>query len=130
MDKRYNHCSETLFRFLARRLHKLTQIFQVLTAASMKFTVFWDVVTLKLTDVSEVRPASIIALMMEAIHTSETSVNLNLTTRSYIPKDSTSDSQTFHGFIQANDGLYPTAFSVYLTTLFSVTKTIQRRMKG
>jgi hypothetical protein len=29
-----------------------------------------------------------IALMMEAVHTSETSVNLNLTTRRYIPEDS------------------------------------------
>jgi hypothetical protein len=41
-----------------------------------------------LTDVSEVRTASIIALMTEALHTSETSVNINLTTRRYIPEDS------------------------------------------
>jgi hypothetical protein len=32
--------------------------------------------------------ASIIALMMEAVRTSETSVNFNLTTRCYIPEDS------------------------------------------
>jgi hypothetical protein len=40
------------------------------------------------TDVSEVRTASIIALMMEAVRTSETSVNTYLTTRQYIPEDS------------------------------------------
>jgi hypothetical protein len=44
------------------------------------------------TDVSEVRAASIIrvmeALMMEAAHTSETSVDIQLRTRQYIPQDS------------------------------------------
>jgi hypothetical protein len=47
------------------------------------------VVTLKLTDVSEVHTASIIiiALMMEAVRTSETSVNFNVTTRRCIPED-------------------------------------------
>jgi hypothetical protein len=45
-----------------------------------------------LTDVSEVRAASIIramivALMMEAAPTSETSVSIYLTTRQYIPED-------------------------------------------
>jgi hypothetical protein len=38
------------------------------------------------TDVSEVRATSIIALM-EAERTSETSVNIYLTTRRYIPED-------------------------------------------
>jgi type VI protein secretion system component Hcp len=47
--------------------------FQVLTVASMKFTVFWDVA---------------ITLMMEAVCASETSVNIILTTGRYIPKDS------------------------------------------
>jgi hypothetical protein len=46
---------------------------------------------LKLTDVSEVCTASIIraliSLMMEAVCTSETSVNFNVTTRHYIPED-------------------------------------------
>jgi hypothetical protein len=41
-----------------------------------------------LTDVSVVRTVSIIALMMEAVCTSETSVNINFTTRQYIPDDS------------------------------------------
>jgi hypothetical protein len=45
-----------------------------------------------LTDVSEVYTASIItakiALMMEAARTSDTSVNIYLTTRQYIPEDS------------------------------------------
>jgi hypothetical protein len=41
------------------------------------------------TDVSEVRAASIIiALMMEAARTSETSVNIQLRTWQYIPEDS------------------------------------------
>jgi hypothetical protein len=40
----------------------------------MKFRVFWDV--------------AIIALMMEAVRASETSVNFNVTTRRYIPEDS------------------------------------------
>jgi hypothetical protein len=41
-----------------------------------------------LTDVSDVRAASVIALMMEAALTSETSVNIQLRTRQYIPEDS------------------------------------------
>jgi hypothetical protein len=52
----------------------------------LKFRVVWDVacvVALKLTDVSEVRTVS--ALMMEAVRTSETSVNINVTTLRYIP---------------------------------------------
>jgi hypothetical protein len=41
-----------------------------------------------LTDVSEVRAASIIALMMEAARTSETSVDIKLRTWQYITEDS------------------------------------------
>jgi hypothetical protein len=41
------------------------------------------------TDVSEVRAASIIiALIIEAARTSETSVDIQLRTRQYIPEDS------------------------------------------
>jgi hypothetical protein len=40
------------------------------------------------TDVSEVRAASVIALIMEAARTSETSVDMQLRTRQYIPEDS------------------------------------------
>jgi hypothetical protein len=41
------------------------------------------------TDVSEVRAASIIrSLMMDAARTSETSVDIQLRTRQYIPEDS------------------------------------------
>jgi hypothetical protein len=40
------------------------------------------------TDVSEVRAASIIALIMEAARTSETSVDIQLKTRQYTPEDS------------------------------------------
>jgi hypothetical protein len=39
-------------------------------------------------DVSEVRAASIIALMMEAARASETSVDIQLRTLQYIPEDS------------------------------------------
>jgi hypothetical protein len=39
-----------------------------------------------LTDVSEVRTASIIRTMMEALRTSETSVSIYFTTRQYIPE--------------------------------------------
>jgi hypothetical protein len=47
------------------------------------------VVTLKMTDVSGVRTASIIrTMMMEAVCTSETSVNFKVTKRRYIPDDS------------------------------------------
>jgi hypothetical protein len=48
---------------------------------------------MKWTDVSEVRTAYIIramndiALMMEVVRTSETSIHLNVTTRHYIPED-------------------------------------------
>jgi hypothetical protein len=51
---------------------------QVLTAASMKVTVFWDIAPYSL----------MIALMMEAVSTSETSVNLYQTARRNIPEDS------------------------------------------
>jgi hypothetical protein len=61
----------------------------------MKFRVFWDVAPcsqVDVTDVSDVHTASInsafIALMMEAVSTSETSVNIYLTTRQYIAEDS------------------------------------------
>jgi hypothetical protein len=40
------------------------------------------------TDVSEVRAASIIALMMKAARTSETSVDIQVRTRQLIPEDS------------------------------------------
>jgi hypothetical protein len=57
----------------------------------MKFSVssgmYRRVVTLKLTDVSEVRTASIISTI-EAVRTFETSVNFNVTTRHDIPEDS------------------------------------------
>jgi predicted secreted protein len=49
---------------------------------------FCRVVKQMLTDVSEARTASSIALIMQAVHTSETSVNIYLTTRQYNPEDS------------------------------------------
>jgi hypothetical protein len=42
---------------------------------------------LKFTEVSEIRTASIIALMMEAVCIFETPVNFNVTTWRYIPED-------------------------------------------
>jgi hypothetical protein len=60
-------------------------IFQVLTAASMKFRVVWNVT---LCSHVEVELDLFVALMMEALRTSETSVNFNVITRHYIPEDS------------------------------------------
>jgi hypothetical protein len=48
----------------------------------------------KYADVSEVRTASIIRVVMEAVRTSETSVNSNETTQRCIPEDS-----IFHLFL-------------------------------
>jgi hypothetical protein len=50
----------------------------------MKLSLLECVVTLKLTDVSEVRTIFIIALIMEAVRTYEMSVNFNVSTRRYI----------------------------------------------
>jgi hypothetical protein len=68
--------------------------FQVNIAVSMAFRDVWDVgrvVTLNLTDVSEVRSASMIRamiIMVKEVGTSETSVNFNVTTRPYVPQNS------------------------------------------
>jgi hypothetical protein len=64
--------------------------FHVLTVASMKMTVFWDVAPCsrwKFTEVSEVLATSIIRATMEAENISETSVNFYHTTRRNIPED-------------------------------------------
>jgi hypothetical protein len=61
------------------RISFCTVIFQVLTAASMKKTVFWDIALCSLVQT---------ALMMEAVSTSEISVNFYGTTRRNIPEDS------------------------------------------
>jgi hypothetical protein len=58
--------------------------FQVLTVVSTKFRVFWDVGPCSHVEVEQ----SFIALMMEAVCTSETSFNFNITTQCYIPEDS------------------------------------------
>jgi GTP1/Obg family GTP-binding protein len=49
-----------------------------------------------LTDVSEVRAASIIRAMMEVARTYETSVDIQLRTRQYIPEDSELDYFYYH----------------------------------
>jgi hypothetical protein len=69
---------------------------------------------LKLTDVAEVHTASIIALMMEAVSTSETSVNFNVTTRRYIPEDS---KLRVHKLVLFQ-GAYTLVFSHILKTCF------------
>jgi hypothetical protein len=57
----------------------------------IKFRIFWDVAQcshVKFYRRFRVLTASIfIALMMETVHTSETSVNFNVTTRHYIPEE-------------------------------------------
>jgi hypothetical protein len=45
------------------------------------------VVTSKLTEIAEVRNASIIRAMMEAVRTSETSLNFGVIILRYIPED-------------------------------------------
>jgi hypothetical protein len=66
--------------------------FQVLTEASMKFRVFWDVALCSHIEVY--RRFRGTALIMDAVSTSETSVNFNVTIRCYIPEDSKLDLAT------------------------------------
>jgi hypothetical protein len=61
------------------KTHKNKVRFQILTAASMKLAVFWDVAPFSLAVAC--RRFGLIALMMEAASTSETSVNFYQTTR-------------------------------------------------
>jgi hypothetical protein len=58
--------------------------FQVLTAAYMKFRLFWDVAPCSLVEVDR----CFLALLMDAVRASETSMRFNVTTRRYIPQDS------------------------------------------
>jgi hypothetical protein len=58
-------------------LHSLLVGFQVLTETSMKFRVFWDVAPCSHVEVFSI----------EAVRTSETSVNFNVITWRYIPED-------------------------------------------
>jgi hypothetical protein len=63
----------------------------VLINKKLKFEAFWEVGQRSLIgvpDVSELRTASIIMAMMEAVCTSETSVHSNETIRRHIPKES------------------------------------------
>jgi hypothetical protein len=71
--------------------------FQVLAASSMKMRVFWDIAPCSLAGVDRrfvlayyILHQGIIALIMDAIRTSETSVYSSETTRRYIPEDSSS----------------------------------------
>jgi hypothetical protein len=58
----------------------------------MKFRVFWDVLPCSQIDVDRrfrgAFPSHLIALMMEAASTSQTTVDIDLTTRQNIPEDS------------------------------------------
>jgi hypothetical protein len=65
----------------------------VLTAASMKFRVFWDVSPRIHVEVNRRFSGAYclhhqVAMMIEEVRTSETSVNFNVATRRYIPEDS------------------------------------------
>jgi hypothetical protein len=64
--------------------------FQVLAAASMKMTIFWNIMPCSLIEIyRRFKDACLlIALMMEAASTSETLVNFYQTTRRNIPEDS------------------------------------------
>jgi hypothetical protein len=74
------YCTQTILHYVR---------FQVLMAASMKFRVFWDVVSC-----SHVGVERASALMMEAVRISEMLVNFNMTTWHYIPEDSKTSSYT------------------------------------
>jgi hypothetical protein len=63
--------------------------FQVLTLTSMKFRVYWDVAPCSHVEVDRRFRGVFTAMIMEAVRTSETYVNFNVTTRRYIPEDST-----------------------------------------
>jgi hypothetical protein len=77
---------------LQARLQLLSQPdsspFDALTCCSESSGMYCRVLNWMWTDVSEIRAGSIIALVMEASRTSETSVDIQLRTRQYIPEDS------------------------------------------
>jgi hypothetical protein len=63
--------------------------FQVITAASMKFRILWDVLPCSQVDVDRrFRGAYCLHHQSDAARTSETSIYIYLTTRQYIPEDS------------------------------------------
>jgi hypothetical protein len=63
--------------------------FQALTAASMKFRVFWDVAPCSLVEFSRrFRGTYCLHPQSDEYSSSETSVKFNETTRPYIPEDS------------------------------------------
>jgi hypothetical protein len=84
------HSSEPIQLVIFHAQH-IKYRFQVLTAASMKMAVCWDVVPCGLVEFyRRFRGVarSIIALIMESASTSETSLNFYQTTRHNIPEDS------------------------------------------
>jgi hypothetical protein len=89
--------------------------FKVLTAASMKFRfVLWDVLPCKIIFVRRLRSTClIIALMMEAARTSETSVD-NYFTRQYIPEDKSELNKIC-------------TYIVYIYCVFNETEALKRR---
>jgi hypothetical protein len=56
-------------------------------AVRMKFRVFWDIAPCSHVEVDQ-NFRGAYCLVMEAVHTSETSVNFNMTMQRYIPEDS------------------------------------------
>jgi hypothetical protein len=60
--------------------------YQVLTAASVKVTVFWDIAPCSLVEIDRRFRRTIALMMMEAESISEESVYLYEITRRYIPK--------------------------------------------
>jgi hypothetical protein len=63
--------------FVARYSHERLELFTAVKLSMLKMTVFWDVAPSSLVeiDVEEVLTASIIALMIQPVSTTETSVN-------------------------------------------------------
>jgi hypothetical protein len=77
---------QQLYTSRCRFSSRISVGFWVLPAASMKVTVFWDVAPCSLVEID--RCFRGIALMMEAVSTSETSVNFYQTTWRNIAEDS------------------------------------------
>jgi hypothetical protein len=74
---------------LERQYCAINTLHTPITSFSLEFSgIYCLKVKYMLTDISEVCTASIIRVMMEAVCTSEMSVNIYLTTQQYIPEDS------------------------------------------
>jgi hypothetical protein len=99
--------------------------FQVLKAASIKITAFWEMVPCNIVEVDrrfrhayKLPSSGHIALIMEEIYTSEKSVDFFETTLRYIPEGCHLLRHLAFGFTDRQDVTSVFVFVVYFTTLF------------